>query len=305
MRITGLGFLIDALLPIIFFGAVAQEAAQTPSADTPTAASHNSQPEAQVLVTILSNGGGPLTAPAKNDFLIRDDQHSVEVYELRSVKNDPLIFSLLVDASGSVKSTKLSQIAGAITLFKALSKQGNRGYLILFRDEVATNDKLVDALTAEQILNHEDSRRGTTALYDAIVHAALKQLTLAKSYPSSRRAIFLFSDGGDNASLNSLKHTLTVLQREGIPVFPIGMSSEKPSKQELANLLALSQNTGGDMVSLDESGGFVSRVLEYIDNQYLLSFSALPEKRKRLHSLEVKSVSKDITISAPSHYPGR
>jgi biopolymer transport protein ExbD len=305
MRNIRPGFLIGVLLPIIFFGAVAPGASQTPSVNTPPAASHNSQPEAQVLVTIVSKGGGPLPAPAKSDFLVQDDQHSVEVNELRSVKDDPLIFSLLVDASGSVQSTRLSQIAGAITLFKALSKQGNRGYLILFRDEVATNDKLVDARTAEQILNYEDSRRGATALYDAVVHAASKQLTLAKNYPSSRRAIFLFSDGGDNSSRNSLERTLTILQREGIPVFSISTPSKKPDKRDLAKLHALSQNTGGDIVSLDESGGFVSRVLEYIDNQYLLSFSAFPGKREKLHSLEVKSISNVIAISAPTHYLGR
>jgi VWFA-related protein len=305
MRITRPGFFIGVLLPTIFFGTVAQGASQTPNANTPTADSHNSQPEAKVLVTIVNRNGGPLPAPARSDFIVQDERHSVEVNELRSVKDEPLIFSLLVDASGSVQGARLSQIARAITLFKALSKQGNRGYLVLFRDEVATNDKLVDARTAEHILNHEDSRRGATALYDAIVHATSKQLSLAKNYPSSRRAIFLFSDGGDNTSRNSLEHTLTVCQREGIPVFPIGMSSRKSSKQELANLRALSKNTGGDMVSLDESGGFVARVLEYIDNQYLLSFSAFPEKREKLHSLEVKSVSKDIAISAPTHYLGR
>jgi len=255
-----------------------------------------------VLITIASKGGSPFSAPAKSDFLIRDDRHSVEANEVRSVKDEPLIFSLLVDASASMQSIKIPQIAGAIRLFQALSRQGNRGYLILFRDEVATNDEFLDAPSAEQILNQQDSRQGSTALYDAIVHAAKQQLTLAKKYSSSRRAIFLFSDGGDNASRNSLERTLTVLQREGIPVFPIGMPSKKPSKQELANLRALSQNTGGVMVSLEDPGDFVSRLFESIDNQYQLSFSAFPAKRHKLHSLEVKSVSQDIEVSAPTQY---
>ncbi|MBZ5539572.1 MAG: VWA domain-containing protein [Acidobacteriia bacterium] len=301
MRIIRLGFLVGVLLPIIFFGAVSQRASQTPGPNPLTAASHDSQPGAQVLITIVSKGGSPVSAPAKSDFLIRDDRHSVEVKELRSVKDEPLIFSLLVDASGSMRSIRSSQIAGAIRLFNALSKQGNRGYLILFGDEVTTNDQFVDAPIAEQILNQEDPR-GSTALFDAIVHAAKQQLTSAKNYPSSRRAIFLFSDGGDNASRNSLEHTLTVLQREGISVFPIAMPSKKPGKQESANLRALSQNTGGDIVSLDESGDFVSRLVESIDNQYLLSFSAFPAKRHKLHSLEVKSVSQDIEVSAPTQY---
>ncbi len=258
-----------------------------------------------MLVTIVRKGGSSVLAPAKSDFLVRDDQHPVEVHDVRSVKDAPLTFSMLVDASGSTQGARLPQIAGAVRLFKALSKPDNRGYLILFRDEVATNDKIVDAGTVEKILNHEDSRRGSTALFDAILHAASNQLTLAKNYPSTRRAIFLFSDGGDNTSRNSLEYTLKALQREGIPVFPIVMPSKNPNKHDLAILRALSQNTGGDMVSLDESGDFVSRVLEYIENQYLLSFAVFPEKHDKLHSLEVKSVSEDIEVSAPTHYIGR
>lgn len=305
MRITKLAFLVSVLLPIILFGAAARGLSQSPSADTPTAASDNSRPEAHVLVTIFSKGGSSVLAPAKSDFLVRDDQHPVKVHDVRSVKDEPLTFSILVDASGSTHDARLSQNAGAVRLFKALSKPDNRGYLILFRDEVATNDKIVDAGTVEKILNHEDSRRGPTALFDAILHAASNQLTLAKNYPSTRRAIFLFSDGGDNTSRNSLEYTLKALQREGIPVFPIVMPSKNPNKRDLAILRALSQNTGGGMVSLDESGNFVSRVLEYIDNQYLLSFVVFPENHDKLHSLEVKSASRDIEVSAPTHYIGR
>jgi VWFA-related protein len=305
MRITRRSFLDGVLLAVIFFGAVIQGSSQAQSAGAPTAASNNQQLEAQVLITLVTKSGSPAPAPAKSDFLVRDDQHSVEVHELRSVKDEPLVFSMLVDASGSGQSTRRAQIAGAIELFKALSKRGNRGYLILFRDEVATNDKTIDAGTAEKILNHEDSRRGSTALYDAIVHAASKQLTLTKNYPTPRRAIFLFSDGGDNTSRDSLDPTLKVLEREGIPVFPIVPSSKNPSRQDLANLYALSKNTGGCVAFLDEPGDFVSHVLEYVDNQYLLSFSMSPQKREKLHSLEVKSVAKEIEVSAPTHYLGR
>jgi VWFA-related protein len=306
MRIIGLGFLVGVLLPATFFSAAPRRGpSQSPSADTPTAASDNAQSEVQVLVTIVSKGGGPVPAPSKTDFLVRADKHPVEVHDLRSVKEEPLTFSLLVDTSGSTQNTRHSQIAGAARLFKVLSKQANRGYLILFRDDVITNDKKVDAETAEKILNHGDSRRGPTALFDAVLHAASNQLTLTKNYPSTRRAIFVFSDGGDNSSRNSFEKTLNVLQGEGIPVFPIVMPSDKPHKRDLLILRALSENTGGMMVSLDERGDFAFHVLQYVDNQYLLSFSVSPAKREKFHSLEVKSVSNGIEVSAPTYYVGR
>jgi VWFA-related protein len=293
MRTTRLVFFVGVLLAASlfgFYGALAQQVSQVP------------QSEAQVLITIASKGGSPFSAPTKSNFVVRDNGHSVEANELRSVKDDPLIFSLLVDASGSMRDIRLSQTEGAIRLLNALSKQSNRGYLILVRDRIASNDQFVDAQSAQQILRREDSRQGPTALYDAIVHAATKQLTLATNFPSARRAIFLLSDGGDNVSHISLEDTLTLLQQDGIPVFCVNTPSTVPDKRGLANLRALSQNTGGAMVSLDGSGDFVSRVLNYIDNQYVLSFSAFPEKHHKLHSVEVKSLSKDFAVSAPAHY---
>jgi VWFA-related protein len=305
MRTITLIALFGFLLSAIFFGVIATESAQSLATTTPASPSDKSQSNAQVLVTIVGKAGSSVLKPSSGDFLVLDDNHPVEVRDVRSVKEEPLTFSLLVDASGSRQSASHSQTSGAAKLFKALSNQNSRGYLILFRVEVASDDKPIDADTAEKLLIHEDSRRGATSLFDAIVHAASNQLTLAKSHTSARRAIFVFSDGGDNTSLNSLEQTIRVLQRECIPVFPIVMNSKNPDKRGLTILRALARNTGGDLVAFDESGDFVSRVLGYIDSQYILSFSMFPEKYDKPHSLEIKSVSGDVEMSSPTKYVAR
>src|SRR5258708_34967760 len=125
MRTTRLVFFVglrQAASLLGFYGALAQQVSQVP------------QSEAQVLITIASKGGSPFSAPTKSNFVVRDNGHSVEANELRSVKDDPLIFSLLVDASGSMRDRRLSQTAQATKLFSALSKQSNLVYLLLIRD---------------------------------------------------------------------------------------------------------------------------------------------------------------------------
>src|SRR5205807_2039778 len=150
----------------------------------------------------------------------------VEVAEVRSVRDDPLVFSLLVDYSGSSREMQDSQVETAIRLSQALSKTGNRGYLILFTSDLLTNDHFIGAETVEQILRKNNNvRKGSTALYDAIVHACTKQLNGANVPQSFRRAIFVFSDGGDNSSRHSLEQTLEAVQGESIPIFSIGISS--------------------------------------------------------------------------------
>jgi len=100
----------------------------------------------------------------------------------------------------------------------------NHGYLILFKSEIATNDRFVGTLAVEEILRRfpPQSRSGGTALYDAIIHAAKEQLSSTKIPRNSRRAIFILSDGGDNTSHKSLEQTLKLVRNDAIPIFSIG-----------------------------------------------------------------------------------
>jgi hypothetical protein len=302
MTIIRPALLIGALSLISFFGASGRQDSQTTSSSPPAAPHRVSEPEAHVLITIARKSGTPVSTPEKTDILVSDDKHSVAVSELRSVKDEPLMFSVLVDASGSTQAATAAQIKGAVALFRALSKGKNGGYLVLFRDEVFTNNQILNAQTAEQILSKQDSRRGSTALFDAVVHASTKQLAAVKYSPSTRRAIFIFSDGGDNVSHSSLEQTLVVVQREGIPLFSVVTPSNKPDKRNMTILQSLSEKTGGGIVVLDDAGEFVSLLLNRIDNQYVASFPADPAKSHKLHSLEVKSVANDIELSAPARY---
>jgi len=302
MRIIRPVLLIGALSVISIFVANGRQAPQATSSSPPAIPPHASEREAHVLITIARKSGGPLSTPEKTDVLVSDDEHSVAVSELRSVKDEPLTFSLLVDASGSSHDTTAAQIKGAIALFRALSGGKNGGYLVLFRDEVFTNNQILNAQTAEQILTQQDSRRGSTALFDAVVHAATKQLAAVEYSPSARRAIFLLSDGGDNVSRSNLEQTLVVLQREGIQLFAVVTPSSKPDKRSIESLRSLSEKTGGGLVSLDKAGEFVSLLLSRIDNQYVASFPVDSAKPHKLHSLKIKSIANDIELSAPARY---
>jgi hypothetical protein len=56
------------------------------------------------------------------------------------------------------------------------------------------------------------------------------------------------------------------------------------------------------MVSLDNSGHFVFRLLDSTDNQHLLSSTAFPAKGHRPRPLEVKWASKELEVSAAAQY---
>jgi hypothetical protein len=304
-RQTYLVVVLFALVCLGSFVTLGEPTSQSQSADPPTSASSASQTDVRVLISISDKNGVPVSTPLTRDLLVLDNRRTVEIKDIQSLKNEPLIFSLLVDASASMKSNSALQIAGAIKLFAALSAQNNHGYLILFRNGVVTSDQYIDPASAEALLKRGAERADSTGLYDAINHAVTKQLALPEHSTHPRRAIFVMSDGSDNASHITLGDTLNLVQREGIPVFCISVPTEARESEKtrgLHTLRDLSRQTGGDITEVDKSGAFISRLLNSVDCQFELNFSMAPEHRHEIHSLEVKSLSKDLKVAAPAHF---
>ena len=277
-----------------------------PSQDSAPRASET----AHILMTVCDNSGNSVPAPAKDSVLLHVAGQPAEIDEIRSLQNSPLFFSVLVDVSGSSKQFADQQIAAATKLFRDLSTGDNRGYLILFKSELATNDNFLSVAAVEDILKRfpAQSRSGGTALYDALIHAATDQLASARLPRDSRRAVFVLSDGGDNSSHKRLDETLKVLQVQGVPVFAIGFSRSKGSdspremKRDLETLKALSDSTGGWEAFLDEPGNVVARAAGLANGQYLLSFKSPALKPQKSYPLKIESSSKNIRLMVPKEY---
>jgi hypothetical protein len=259
---------------------------------------------------VSDDAGNPAPAPARDSVRLRIDRQSIEIDEVRSLKNSPLFFSVLLDVSGSSKKFADQQIAAASKLFGDLSTGNNHGYLILFKSEIATNDRFLSTSSVEEILRRfpPQTRYGATALYDAIVHAAMEHLSSTKVPRNSRRAIFILSDGGDNSSHKSLEQTLKLVQNEGIPIFSIGFSRDKGSdsrrelKRDLEVLKTLSDATGGFVTFLDQPGDPVQRAAYLIDGQCLLLFKPPTLKPNKSYALKIESSAKEIHVLAPTEY---
>jgi len=201
----------DVLFALIISFASTDLSAQvaTPSAvcRSQVSSATTTETTAQVVVTVLDDAGNPARALAKDSLQLQVDKRPVEIEEIRSLKNNPLFFSVLLDVSGSSKQFAAQQITAASRLFEDLSAGNSHGYLILFKSEIVTSDRFLSPASVEEILRRfpQQTRVGGTALYDAIIHAAMQQLSSTKIPKDSRRAIFILSDGGDNTSHKSLE----------------------------------------------------------------------------------------------------
>ena len=271
-------------------------------------ASPENEAIAQLLMTVSDAAGNPVSALAKDSLRLRIGGRAVEIEGIRPLKDAPSVFSLLVDVSGSSRQYADQQIKASSELFRALSSGGNRGFLILFKSEVVTADRFLDADTVDETLRRftSSSRADGAALYDAI-DRAIKQLTSTK-LDSPRKEIFIFSDGGDNSSHKGLGATAKLVQNANIPIFSIGFSrndesSMTPDEQYGCEALkSLSRSTGGTVSFLDDPGDVGMRIARLMDGQWLVSFKRPALKPEKFYGMKIESSNHEIRLFAPAEY---
>lgn len=294
------------LLPITGIAARAtSKTGNSHTQDSPTDADLNDH----VLLIFTDSAGNPISPPDKSVLQLRIHGKPIEIEEVRSLKDSPLVFSMLVDVSGSTKKFAEAQIRAASRLFRDLSSRGGRGYLVIFRTDIMTNDRYLEPDEVDRALQRfaPATRTGSTALYDALIRATV-QLSAANDSSSSHRAIFLFSDGGDDASRKSHEAAIAAAQGVGIPIFSIGVSpkTDYETTREMANdvqiLKLLGRSTGGATSFLGDSDDVVAHVTHLIDGQCLLSFKRPALEPKKPYDMKVQSSAKDIRILAPTAY---
>lgn len=259
----------------------------------------------RILVGFRDGKGRPVPAPPKDALHARLGETPVEVEDLRPLRNEPLIFSLIVDKSGSSRSNAGKQTAAAVSLFRAFSTGDNHGYLTVFKDGVSASKQFVYASEVEQILK-EIPPGGSTALYDAIEVVCKEQLNSTLLPPNSRRAIFVFSDGGDNTSHISLTKTIEVAQKAGIPIISIKLrvdtESQRQAKSELAALKSLSESTGGMVVLPDEDRDEMGLLPGLLEGQSVLTLKTPELRHKKTYALKIESLSKNVKVLAQAEF---
>jgi hypothetical protein len=95
--------------------------------------------------------------------------------------------------------------------------------------------------------------RGGTKAFDAVVAAA--NWLDKYQFPDTRKAIFLFSDGDDNASLTSLQKAITAVQVVHVPVFVIAPSAVERKRQG-KDMDKLANATGGHVYFVPKTDSF-------------------------------------------------
>ncbi len=229
------------------------------------------------------------------------DKEPARVDQVRSAKNEPLLFAVLVDTSKSQAKDSDNIREAALQVFQSLSVDGNQGYLVFFSDVVTISTAPIAISQVQQALKAV-SFKGGTAIYDAIAQTCSEKLSKEKNLGTPRRAIVLISDGEDNASRLPRTKAGTEAERQGIAVFSLSTLDSGLRTRGEQFLEEISRTTGGRAILGKSLMKGVPEVLSAVEDQWILNFVPAQPPDQKLHSLQIKSKQRDADISAPAHF---
>jgi len=203
----------------------------------------------------------------------------------------PVALGILIDNSGSMLPKRAAVNRAALNLIHSTNPQDEIFVVNFGEDYFLDQDFTNDEAKLKAALEHIETR-GSTALYDTVVASAthMKQQTTLQ-----KRALLVVTDGGDNASQETLEEAVHELeQKDGPVVYVIALTS--PTKRLTSTMRALeslSQKTGGTAyfpTDVQEVDSITRQVASAIRSQYVIGYkSSSTASGHVFHGIEVQA----------------
>jgi Mg-chelatase subunit ChlD len=232
---------------------------------------------------------------AASDLTVSVDKQPAQVASVRSAKDDPLLFAILLDVSGSQKKYDHVERAAAWTLFQSLYTKGNRGVLAYFSDETTVTREL-SLPEASSVLNGL-TFKGASTVFASLAITGVQMQKLPGAATTPRKVIILLSDGGDNVSRMRPDEVEERMEDSGIAVFSLAIGEIEKYGQRFLN--EIGPKTGGQTEVRTNAQDGVNRLLQAINGQMAVRIVPTQQPDQKHHSLTVKSAHKDA-VSAPA-----
>jgi Ca-activated chloride channel family protein len=224
--------------------------------------------------SVQNRQGAFISGLQKQNFKIYEDGKPQKIRLLQS-EDTAAAIGLVIDSSGSMQRKRPDVIAAALELAR-LSNPGDEVFAVNFNERVTFGlqyTKLFSTSPAElQSAIMKPLPGGRTALYDAI-HAALTHIDRSAS---ERKALVVVSDGGDNASSETLAHVLREVETSNVMVYTIGLFDKEDEDQNAGVLRRIAGASGGEAflpAKPADAAQVCRRIAQDIRSQYTLTYS--------------------------------
>ena len=241
-------------------------------------------PAVSVYASIKDGNGEPVEGIKETDFNITEidktgvsfDTSVDKLYKV--LDKDDISVNLVLDASGSMDGTKLTQTKSAAKSFIDYMdlEGGDRAEIITFDDYVYLLQEFTDDNSALNKAIDDINVGNSTALYDAIYSGVYQTYS-----EDGAKCVIAFTDGEENASSYTFDDVVEIAQNSGIPVYIIGIGDYSYDASKLSDLAV---QCSGKYYSANDSD--LEKVLEeiYIEiykeqqNWYVLNYTSKNEE---------------------------
>ena len=251
----------------------------------------------ELYVAVTDRAGNLATGLTAADFQILEKEKPQEIAKFELVQNLPLTVGMVLDTSGSMRSSMVEAQEAAAGFLKSVITPKDKSFAVTFssrpRLEMPPTDDeeaVVRALSGLQAV-------GDTALHDALVHSLYYFRGM-----QGQRALVLLSDGDDNASYISYKDALEYARRSGVAIYVIGFNVGALDTVLRSKLSELAAETGGRAFYTskeEELPALYEQIEQELRSRYLLAYSSTePPGAGGYRQVEVRVKRKDLKARA-------
>ena len=237
-----------------------------------------------VPVTVNDELNHPVTGLDKEHFRLFDDKEEQTIASF-SNEDEPIALGVVFDTSGSMRGT-LPEGRRAASQFLKLAYPEDEFFLV----EFDTAPRLTVPLTADTgTINTElllTKTGGSTALFDAL-YLAITEMHKSKK---TKKAIVLFSDGGENHSRYTQKELDNLVRESDVLIYTVlvpGFDADPALMNRIAEM------TGAHSYSAPSSefSDIAMKICVELRNRYVLGYTPQALARDgRYHRIDVKLV---------------
>ncbi len=227
------------------------------------------------------------------DFAVYEDGvlQRLQFFEAFDV---PIDLILLIDTSSSMRD-KMSIVHEAALGFLKTLREGDRGAVVAFNDNVAVAQPLTGDRARLEAAVKGTTAHGATALNNAL-YISLKEFGRAAQQGTDvrRQAIAVLSDGEDTSSLLSFDDVLQLARRSGVSIYAIRVQSQfatfrtqlEPGRRQFSesaySMKTLAQETGGEAYfpgHINELKNVYAGIAQELSAQYSLGYTPTNARR--------------------------
>jgi VWFA-related protein len=240
----------------------------------------------EVYATIWDRNGRYLDGLTQEKFQLRDngEVQTLAAFESHSAS---LSLAILLDTTGSMAAA-LPVVKNSIMKLIDELREGDAVAIYGFSNGLnRLQEFTLDKSAAKQSVLRTRAG-GATALFDAVSEVAREVGSRA-----GKKAIVVFTDGQDNASILNSSNAVQRARKAGVPVYTIAEGDAVKSRSLLNQLKDLSEMTGAGSFqarSTKDIAEVFADITHDLQHTYMLAFRAPPGESGKWRTIELTVV---------------